>query len=173
MLDERLLLIEAEKRYETAKRKLDFSFVSSPISGSVSKVNVDNVGQIVKEGTLLAEIVPEDDTLKIEAGVNSKDIAYVKSGQKAKISFTAYDVAIYGMVDGIVTKVAANTTVNEEGVSYYPAIIEVDAKSIEEKQDIIVQSGMVCDVSIIGEERTVLSYIMNPITKLSMRALQE
>ncbi len=173
LLDERLLLIEAEKRYETAKRKLDFSFVSSPISGSVSKVNVDNVGQIVKEGTLLAEIVPEDDTLKIEAGVNSKDIAYVKSGQKAKISFTAYDVAIYGMVDGIVTKVAANTTVNEEGVSYYPAIIEVDAKSIEEKQDIIVQSGMVCDVSIIGEERTVLSYIMNPITKLSMRALQE
>lgn len=173
LLDENLALIEAQKRLDAAKRKKEFSNIRTPISGSISKVNVTNIGQIVKDGGLLAEVVPEDDILKIEAGVASKDIAYVKVGQKARISFTAFDVAIYGQVDGVVTKIAANTTENEDGGSFYPAIIEVDSASIKENQNISIQSGMQCDVAIIGEERTVLSYITNPITKLSLRALQE
>ncbi len=173
LLDEKLALIEAQKRFEQSKRRLEFSYVRSPISGVVSKVNSRNIGQIIKEAALLAEIVPENNILQIEAGVNPKDIAYVKVGQKAKVSFTAFDMAIYGQVDGTVTKIAANSTANEDGTSFYQAIIEVDSKSIAKEQNIIIQSGMQCDVSIIGQERTVLSYISNPITKLSMRALQE
>ncbi len=173
MLDEKLALIEAQKRFEQAKKRLEFSNIRSPISGIVSKVNSRNIGQIVQEGGLLAEIVPENNILQIEAGVNPKDIAYVKVGQKAKVSFTAFDMAIFGQVDGTVTKIAANSTANEDGTSFYQTIIEVDSKSIAEEQNIIIQSGMQCDVSIIGQERTVLSYIANPITKLSMRALQE
>ena len=173
LLDEKLALIEAQKRFEQAKRRLEFSYIRSPISGVVSKVNSRNIGQIVKEAALLAEIVPENNVLQIEAGVNPKDIAYVRVGQKAKVSFTAFDMAIYGQVDGTVTKIAANSTANEDGTSFYQAIIEVDSKSIAKEQNIIIQSGMQCDVSIIGQERTVLSYISNPITKLSMRALQE
>tara|TARA_B100000287_G_scaffold307995_1_gene291153 strand:- start:8989 stop:10014 length:1026 start_codon:yes stop_codon:yes gene_type:complete len=173
LLDERLALIDAQKRFEQAKRRLEFSYIKSPISGIVSKVNSQNIGQIVKEASVLAEIVPENNVLQIEGGVNPKDIAYVKVGQKAKISFTAFDMAIFGQVDGVVTKVAANSTTNEDGTSFYQIIIEVDSESIAEEQNIIIQSGMQCDVSIIGQERTVLSYIANPITKLSMRALQE
>ncbi len=173
LLDEKLTLIDAKKRFDQAKRRLEFSHVKSPVNGSISKVNANNIGQVVKDGQLLAEIVPEDDILKIEAAVLARDIAYVRVGQKAKISFTAFDMAIYGQVDGIVTKVAANTTSNEDGLIYYPTVIEVIDDSIKNNQGIIIQSGMQCDVSIIGEERTVLSYIANPITKLSMTALQE
>jgi len=173
LLDEKLLLIEAQKRYEQAKRQLEFSYIRSPISGIVSKVNSRNIGQIVKEASVLAEIVPENNILQIEAGVAPKDIAYVRIGQKARVSFTAYDMAIYGQVDGVVTKVAANSSQNEDGTSFYQLIIEVDSKSIANEQNIIIQPGMQCDVSIIGQERTVLSYLSNPITKLSMRALQE
>lgn len=173
LLDEKLALIEAQKRYEQAKRRLEFSYIRSPISGVVSQVNSRNIGQIIKEASLLAEIVPNNNILQIEAAVASKDIAYVKIGQKAKVSFSAFDMAIFGQVDGKVTKVAANATQNEDGASFYQLIIEVDSESIAKNQNIIIQPGMQCDVSIIGQERTVLSYIANPITKLSMRALQE
>ena len=153
---------------------LDFSYVKSPVSGSISSNKVTNVGQIVRTGDLLSEIVPKDDILKIEAFIIPKDIAYVKKGQKAKIAFSSYDMAIYGQFEGSVTKIGANTTTNDEGLSYYPAIIKLDYKSIEESdRKIILQSGMQTDVSIIGEERTVMSYVLNPITKLSQRALQE
>jgi membrane fusion protein, adhesin transport system len=173
LLDEKLTLIDAQKRFEQAKTRLEFSYIRSPISGVVSKVNSTNIGQVIKEAATLAEIVPENNILQIEAGVSVKDIAYVRVGQKAKVSFSAFDMAIYGQVEGTVIKKAANSTQNEDGSSFYQLIIEVDSKSIAEEQNIIIQSGMQCDVSIIGQERTVLSYIANPITKLSMRALQE
>ena len=157
-----------------AKRNLEFSSVKAPISGSISSAKVTNIGQLVKTGDLLSEIVPKDDMLKIEASVLPKDIAYVRKGQKAKIAFTAYDMAIYGQFEGIVTKIASNTTSTQDGTTYYPAIIEIDYNQVNDSdRKIILQSGMQSDVSIIGEERTVLSYVLNPITKLSQRALQE
>lgn len=174
LLDEELSLVDAEKRFNAAEINLEFSKVRSPINGYISKINVRNKEQIIRNGDILTEIVPEDDKLKIEAQIQPKDIAYVKSGQKAKVAFSAYDMAIYGQVEGVVTKIAANTSSTEDGVSFYPAIIELDDKSIAERdKKIILQSGMLSDVSIIGEERTVFSYIANPITKLSQRALQE
>ena len=175
LLDEELYLVSAESKFNAAKTALDYSKVRSPINGYISKINVTNIEQIVDSGSLLSEVVPEDDVLKIEAQVATKDIAYVKKGQKAKIAFTAYDMAIYGQVEGIVTKIASNTSSTEEGATYYPAVIEIDNNELLNDKDkkIILQSGMISDVSIIGEERTVLSYVLNPITKLSQRALQE
>ena len=174
LLDEELSLVEAEKRFNQAKRNLEFSSVKAPISGSISSAKVTNIGQLVKTGDLLSEIVPEDDMLKIEASVLPKDIAYVRKGQKAKIAFTAYDMAIYGQFEGVVTKIASNTTSTQDGATYYPAIIEIDYNQVNDSErKVILQSGMQSDVSIIGEERTVLSYVLNPITKLSQRALQE
>ena len=173
LLDEQLELINAQTRLDTAKRNLNFSSVKAPNSGSISKVTVANIGQVVQSGNLLAELVPEDDILRIEAAVQPKDVAYVRKGQKAKIGFSAYDTAIYGQFEGKVIKIAANTSSNEDGSSFYPALIEVDPSQFDEDNNITLQSGMITDVSIIGEERTVLSYIMNPITKLSQKALQE
>ena len=173
LLDEKLALINAQTRLDTAKRNLSFSSVKAPNSGFISRVTVANTGQVVQSGNLLAELVPEDDILRIEAAVQPKDVAYVRKGQKAKIGFSAYDTAIYGQFEGKVIKIAANTSSNDEGDTFYPAIIEVDPSQFDEDDNITLQSGMITDVSIIGEERTVLSYIMNPITKLSQKALQE
>ena len=173
LLDEKLALIEAQKRFDLAKLNRKFSIVTSQINGTVSKVNVRNIGQVVTTGTTLAEIVPEDDVLLINASILPKDIAYVRAGQSAKLGFTAYDIAIYGQIEGFVKKIAANTTSTEDGQSFYEAMIEVDVKKIKDNNDIILQPGMIADVSIICEERTVMSYIHNPITKLSKRALQE
>ncbi len=174
LLDEELMLVDAESRYNEAKKALEFSKVKSPISGYVSKINVTNKEQIIQSGDLLSEIVPLDDVLKIEAKVAPKDIAYVRKGQKAKIAFSAYDMAIYGQFEGEVTKIAANTSTTKDGDPFYPAVIELNNEQFSDSdKKIILQSGMLSDVSIIGEERTVISYVLNPITKLSQTALQE
>ena len=88
---------------------------------------------------------------------------------KTKCSYFTFNLSF----EGKVIKIAANTSSNEDGSSFYPALIEVDPSQFDEDNNITLQSGMITDVSIIGEERTVLSYIMNPITKLSQKALQE
>ena len=72
-------------------------------------------------------------------------------------------MAIYGQFEGVVTKIASNTTSTQDGTTYYPAIIEIDYNHKRPDRKIILQSGMQSDVSIIGEERTVLSYVLNPL----------
>jgi len=172
LLDEKLALIESKKRHDIASSQFEQSSVTAPVTGVISKMDVTNIDQVVQKGALLAEIVPEDDKLKIEAAVLPKDIAYVRIGQKAMVGFSAYDQAIYGRLEGVVQKVAANTTENQD-FSYYPIIIEIDETEVPDDSRIVLQSGLVSDVSIIGEERTVMSYIINPITKLSQNALRE
>ena len=54
-------------------------------------------------------------------------------------------------------------------------VIEIDMKSnkTNDTKKISLQSGMQADVSIIGEKRTILSYVINPISKLSKTALRD
>ncbi len=176
LIDERLQLIDARKRLNQAEQRLNLSQIKATIDGTISDVNATNIGNNVDQGFTLAQIVPNDEKLKIQASILPKDIAYVKVGQKARIAFQSYDMAIYGQFDGIVTKLARSTVTegnaNQE-ITFYPAVIEIDSSQFENLNNIVLQSGMLSDISIIGQERTVLSYITNPITKLSQRALQE
>ena len=174
IIDERLLLLDAERRLALSKTALDYSEVKSSVNGTVSEVFTKNIGQVVNTGANLAHIVPDDSNLRLRAMVQTKDIPYVTPNQKAKIAFLSFDMAIYGQFDGTVKTVSASTTIRgEDPTPYYVAIIEVDKKEIKRMNKIEIQSGMQATVSIIGKERTVLSYIFNPITKLSKTALRE
>ena len=139
----------------------------------MSIVNAKNIGQVVMSGDILAEVVPDNANLRLKVQVQTKDIAFVRPDFMAKIAFTSYDMAIYGQFDGIVKTVSASTTLDADGIPFYTAIIEVDDNEIERLNNIKIQSGMQASVSIISQKRTVLSYLFNPITKLSQTALRE
>jgi multidrug efflux pump subunit AcrA (membrane-fusion protein) len=174
LIDEKLRFFEADKSYLQSKLELDLSQVIAPVSGVVSSVNATNVDQVVQASQEIATIVPSGDKLQIEANVLPQDIAYVIPGLKARLAFSAYDMAIYGQFEGEVTKVAPNTSQSSEDQPvFYKTIIEIDKDALDKSGRISLQSGMVVDVSIIGEPRTVASYIINPITKLSKTALRD
>ena len=56
---------------------------------------------------------------------------------------------------------------------FFKFIVYKDLEKLKNNPEITIKSGMQASVSIIGEERTVLSYLFNPITKLSKTALRE
>ena len=140
----------------------------------MSLVNTINIGQFFNSGSTLAEIVPDDSNLQLKALIETKDIAFVQSDMNAKIAFTSYDMSIYGQFEGYVKTVSESTVnIGEQGTPYYEAIIEVVDEKLKNNPEITIKSGMQASISIIGEERTVLSYLFNPITKLSKTALRE
>lgn len=174
LIDERLTLYNTEESLQKAELNMKHSEVISPVKGTISGVDVVNIDQVVSPGEQIATVVPYNDTLQIEALVLPKDIAYVSAGLKARLAFSAYDMSIYGQFDGIVKKVAPNTTQeNPNEPSMYKTIIEINLENSEKFKEIILQAGMQADVSIIGQPRTVASYIINPITKLSKTALRD
>ena len=174
LIDEKLNLYSLEDSLLRAKLNLDYSKIISPVKGTISAVNAVNVDQVVNAGDEIATVVPFDDTLQVEALVQPKDIAYVIPGLKARLAFSAYDISVYGQFDGTVKTVAPNTIqLSPNDQPMYKTIIEINLGSSEKRKEINLQAGMQADVTIIGQPRTVASYIINPITKLSKTALRD
>ena len=149
--------------------------VRAPLAGRVNRVLVTTIGGAVGPGAPLVEIVPSEETLLVEAQVRPQDIAWVRMGQEAKVSITAYDPSIYGSLDGVVTAISPDATLNEKtGESFYTVQVRTTRNGLEKNgRKMPIGTGMVADVSLLGDKRTILNYILSPITKLSETAFRE
>lgn len=149
--------------------------VRTPLAGRVNRVLVTTVGSAVGPGAPLVEIVPSEETLLIETLVRPQDIAFVRMGQKAKVGITAYDPSIYGSMQGVVVAIAPDAVVNEKtGESFYTVQVRTNTKGlVHNGRALPIATGMVADVSLLGDKRTVLDYILTPITRIKEDALRE
>ena len=68
--------------------------VRSPIAGTVKRLSVNSTGAVIMPGGLVAEIVPDEQTLFVEAQLSPKDRAFIRPGQEAVVKFTAYEYAV-------------------------------------------------------------------------------
>jgi membrane fusion protein, adhesin transport system len=149
--------------------------VRAPLPGRVNRVLVTTVGSAVGPGAPLVEIVPSEETLVVQAMVRPQDIGWVRMGQRAKVSITAYDQSIYGSLQGVVSAISPDATVNEKtGESFYTVQVRTTKNAlVRDGRRLPIGTGMVADVSLLGDKRSVLSYILSPITKLSQTAFRE
>jgi membrane fusion protein, adhesin transport system len=154
--------------------KVDRTTIRAPMTGRVNRMLVTTVGGTVSAGMPIAEIVPSEDALYIEAMVRPQDIANVGMGQKARIEITAYRSAVYGMLDGEVTSISPDAVINEEtGESFYTVEVRTAAALVHEGRKLEIGPGMVANVSLLGDKRSVLSYLFSPLTRLSEKAFRE
>ena len=148
--------------------------IKSPVNGTLTNVNIFTIGQLVESGSLLGEVVPDEEDLIIEARVLPEDSAFVQKDMKAFIAVTSYDQSIYGRMQGKVEKISANTRTDQStGEIFYTATLSANFKEFSEKVGGPIQPGMIIQASIIGDKRTVLGYIFSPVTKLQSRAFRE
>ena len=156
--------------------KLRRTVVRAPLDGRINRVFVTTVGGSARAGDPLLEMVAVNDSLLIEAAVAAKDIASVKMGQKAKVQISAYDSAIYGSMEGRVVAVSPDAVVNERtGESHYLVRVRTTANAITDDagRRLPIGPGMGADVNLLGDKRTVLAYILTPLTRLSETAFTE
>ncbi len=150
------------------------TMVRSPVDGTIKQILVNTVGGVIKPGMDLMEIVPDDDTLLIEAKVNPADIAYIYPGQKAMVKFTAYDFSIYGGLEGVVKHVSADTITDERDNSFYIVQIQTEKKHLgNDEKPLEIMVGMTVNVDILTGKKTVLDYLLKPILKVQQNAMRE
>jgi adhesin transport system membrane fusion protein len=156
--------------------RVDRTAIRSPIDGTVQRVLVATIGGAVGPGAPLVEVLPGGDALVIEAQVRPSDIAFVHHGQKAAVKLTAYDSSVYGGLDGRVERISPDAIVNERsGESHFLVRIVTGGSALKapDGKAMPVGAGMVAEVSFIGRKRSVLSYILSPVTKLRENAFRE
>ena len=165
---------KAQAEFDALKDKLAMAKVKAPVSGIISSLNVTTQGAVLKGGETLAEIVPQSSTYRILAKVKPADIGLVTIGQVCKVSFTAYDFAKYGSIEGKVTTIAQNITETQRGDLYYEVWVETTTQNFSKSNMVPnLMPGMVAQVDILGEQKTVMKYILAPMYRTADRALTE
>lgn len=155
--------------------KLKRSTIVAPVDGRVNRVLVTTVGASIGPGQPIVEVVPSNDLLTVEAIVAPKDIAGIRIGQRAQINVTAYESAIYGGMEGNVIGISPDATVDEKtGESHYTVRVRAKEGSLRDQsgRKLPIGPGMTADVNLLGDKRSVMSYILTPITRLQDSALR-
>ena len=154
--------------------RVDRTDVRAPVSGIVKTLHVSTLGQVVKPGVDIVEIVPSGDTLLIETRIRPQDIAHLRPGLDAVVRLTAYDYTTYGVLKGKLEHIGADTIQTERGETYYHARIRTDrATLVKGDREYPILPGMVANVDILTGRKTVLDYIVKPLTRLQNEALRE
>jgi HlyD family type I secretion membrane fusion protein len=161
-------------RQEALRGKVRHAEIRAPLSGTVSAVHVKTIGAVVQAGTVLVDIVPAESVLLARAQVLPQHVAAVRPGQIARLSVSAYDPSRYGVLMGIVQRVATNTTQPENQMPYYETIIEIpEVRLTKSGIQPEITPGMPLTVDILGDKRTVMNYIITPIEKSWKSAFRE
>ena len=168
-------ILELKSRIPTLNEKISALEIRSPIEGKVNTVFFNNKGAVIREGDILAEIVPTDSGLQIEAFIDPKDIGFIEPGQKVKISLTAYDASKYGYLSGVLLQIAPDTIFREESnSSQYSVIVSIQSKILDnENSEADISPGMIAQVDIIRGRRSILEYFWQPVSKIKETALKE
>ncbi|HEY6219239.1 MAG TPA: HlyD family efflux transporter periplasmic adaptor subunit, partial [Gemmatimonadaceae bacterium] len=127
-------------------------------------------------GEPVVEIVPSEESLLIEARVKPADIGAVRLNQHARVAITAYDRSVYGLLEGTVVGISPDAVAEERtGETFYLVRVRTSANQLRGPDGRAVQigPGMVAEVDLLGEKRTVLQYLLTPITRISETALRE
>lgn len=158
-----------------SKDRMERSVIKSPTNGIVNQIYVTTVGEVVKPGETVCEIVPIEDELTVQAYVRPSDIGFISVGQKAMVKVSAYDYSIYGGLDAIVQTIGADAIKDKQDNSFYEVKLRTNKSFLKGKDNkkLTLIPGMTVTVSILTGEKTVLSYILKPFTKARETALQE
>lgn len=185
-------------RVVKAKATLEHKTLTSPIDGIVQSVAVTTIGQVVTTGQELMRIVPDNAPLEIEAYVENRDIAFVKTGQEAVVKVEAFPFTRYGTVSGEVTHVAADSipspdaqrsegdptqTARQPGsfagasrvqALVYPVTVKPSIAYIAaDGNKVPLEAGMTVSVEIKTGSRRILEYLFSPLVEISSRAMRE
>jgi membrane fusion protein, adhesin transport system len=164
-------LAQAMRGGEDKLRRTD---MTAPVNGIVKSVHVTTVGQVVQPGLSAVEIVPLDETLLVEAQVRPQDIAFLRPGLEANVKLSAYDSTIYGGLPAKLEHIGADSVTTEKGETYYVIRVRTDAAVLHHRgRDLPIIPGMVAEVEVKTGQKTVLQYLLKPMTRMQQQALRE
>lgn len=148
--------------------------ILAPRSGRVIGLQVFTVGQVVRPGDTLLEIVPEDEGFVINAQVSPLDIDAVTPNMSAEVRFSAFKARVTPVVFGYIKEVSPDRIIDEQnGQPYFLARVIVAEEDIPEALKGRITAGMPGDVILPTGERTVLEYLLNPLQTALSQAFAE
>ena len=189
-------IVDLAQQLIKAQQTLANMTLRAPVSGIIHVSGVTTVGQIVKPGQQLMQIVPSDAPLEVLAYVSNTDIGFIRKGDLASIKITAFAFKTYGSIDGTVIDIAndalalqGKTTVQtssldgeygptsdaqKTGNLQFPITVRAArATMMVDGKEVALIPGMAVEVEVLTENRRAIDYLLSPIKDLFSTAGHE
>jgi HlyD family secretion protein len=165
---------ELVERGVAARDLLDRIEIRAPTSGVINQLSVHTIGGVIRAGDAIMEVVPDSDDLQIEARLQPNDIDQVRSGQKAFVRFSAFNQRVTPQLIGIVSYVSADTSHDQQTqAAYFTVRVTLPEDERRRLAGLQLVSGMPAEVFMQTGSRTMMSYLLKPITDQLRRAFVE
>lgn len=170
---EREVLAEAE-RFKAVAEELKRVDVQAPVSGQVVGLTVQTIGAVIGGGQKILDVVPEGETMLIEAHVPPHLIDRVQAGMHVDVRFSTFSHTPQLVVEGKVTTVSRDLLSDQlNPAGYYLSRVQITPKGFEQLGKRQLQSGMPAEVVFRTGERSLLTYMLQPLTKRLAAAMKE
>lgn len=105
-------IAKLRNQFSNYKQRREFYIITAPQSGQVMRTVKAGLGETVKEGEILMQIVPDDFDAAVEIYVDPVDMPLIAMGQKVQLQFDGFPAVVfsgwpqasYGLFEG---KIAA------------------------------------------------------------------
>jgi HlyD family type I secretion membrane fusion protein len=166
-------IADLQERLKASGDVLDRIVITAPLSGIVTDLQIHTIGGVIRPGDKIMDIVPIDELL-VETQVSPQDIDVVYAGLEARVRLTAYKARSVPPILGTVTHVSPDRFEDQQtGNAYYKARIQIAEDELDRYDDLQLTPGMPAEALIVTGSRTVLGYLMDPITTSFRKSFRE
>ena len=151
--------------------------------GIVKDMATYNPGAVVQPGAVLLNLVPRNEALFAEVAIRNEDVGFVAPGQRVKVKLQAYPFQKYGMLEGTVELISADSSANDpqkatalgQNPQSYKARVLLASQELKASNGEVLKlsPGMVVQAEIHQGRRTVLEYLLSPVQKVAQEAGRE
>jgi len=171
-------LADLEDRMRPSQDQLSRAVITAPLAGKVVDLRVHTIGGVITPREPLMDIVPTDAPLIIEGKMQVQDIKHVHVGADVDVQLSAYKRRITPRVPGTLSYVSADSLTDPSPTpgdlrEYYLVHISVLEKDLKEAGDLELTPGMPVEAFIKTGDRTMVEYMLQPITDSMRRAFRE
>jgi protease secretion system membrane fusion protein len=163
-----------ESKYRALREELARIEIKSPAAGQVVGLTVQTVGAVISPGQKLMDIVPDGERLMLEAKVPPHLIDRVHAGLPVDVRFAAFAHAPQLVVDGELVSISGDLLLEPQtNVSYYLARVALTPEGLKRLGGRTLQPGMPVEVVLKTGERSLLAYLLHPLSKRMAAAMKE
>ncbi len=165
---------DAEK-FVAVTADLDRMEIKAPATGQVVGLTVQTVGAVLQPGQKLLDVVPDSQTLLLEAHIPPHLIDKVQAGLSTDVRFNAFAHSPQLVVEGKVLSVSGDLLSDpaQPQFSYFLARVQVTPDGMKTLGNRQMQPGMPAEIVIKTGERSMLTYLLHPLVKRMASSMKE
>ena len=164
----------AEERLVIAKRALDKKEIRASVSGQVVDIQKQAVGAVIRPAEKIMDLVPKNELLLIEAEIKPNLIDRVSIDDVVDIRFTSFSLTPFLVVSGKIKSISSDVLFKEKSNEpYYLARVSVTDEGMVKLGKRKMRPGMEVGVIFKTGSRTLLTYLLHPLTRRIAYSLKE